>query len=218
MAKVITITDLERGNPKDPIWVLNTSAASEAEQSGEIHIGIPKQNGSKIDPLFIPQTWLPQELTLQIPRNQLLESSEFRQAINKQLLTLIDEASAQEILSQEGAEEEQSRLRELRRHIRAAGAAKTLTTSSTEITMLTGTEKETVANPGAAEAASDVAPTLTPGFTMFAERLRDMDDVNALNAIRSRRRFSRKELQHLKSNLPDKPKTQAAIKAQLSKG
>ena len=84
--------------------------------------------------------------------------------------------------------------------------------------MLTGTEKETVANPGAAEAASDVAPTLTPGFTMFAERLRDMDDVNALNAIRSRRRFSRKELQHLKSNLPDKPKTQAAIKAQLSKG
>ena len=215
--RVLSISDLEKEGPKDPIWCLNTSANSEAGQAGEIHVGIPKQNGTKIDPLFIPKTWLPQELTLQIPKAQLIDSSEFRQAINKGLITLIDASSAQVILRQEGAAEEKKRLDDLRRHIRQAGAAKTIASSGSEITMISGGEEEKVKPLGAGgEATSDDDSGLTPGFAMFAERLRDMDDVNALNAIRSRRKFSGKELRYLKSNLPDKPKTVKAITAQLT--
>ena len=216
MAKVIEISDLEGKHANEPIWVLNSSANSDAGQAGEIHIGIPKQNGTKIDPLFIPQTWLPVEVTKQIPREQLLASSEFRQSINKGLLTLIDAASAKEILAQDGAKEETVRLDELRRHIRQAGAAKTLTSSPSEITMVTGSDAEKTGQaPAGVESANGSG--LTPGFAMFAERLKEMDDINALNAIRSRRRFSRKELVHLKANLPDKPKTLKAINSQLTK-
>lgn len=217
MARVLTISELESGGPKDPIWCLNTSANSDAGQAGEIHVGIPKQNGTKIDPLFIPKTWLPQELTLQIPRAQLIDSSEFRQTINKGLITLIDAASAKAILAQEGAEEEQRRLDDLRRHIRQAGAAKTISASGSEITMISGGEEEAVDNTGEKDVTAEGDSGLSPGFAMFAERLREMDDVNALNAIRSRRKFSGKELRYLKSNLPDKPKTVKAITAQLTR-
>lgn len=217
MAKVIEISDLEGRNSNEPIWVLNTSVSSDAGQAGEIHIGIPKQNGTKIDPLFVPQTWLPIEVTKQIPREQLLASSEFRQSINKNLLALIAPESALKILEQEGAKEELTRLDELRRHIRQAGAAKTLTTSKAEVTMVAGGDIEAVADHQKAEVTSDDDSGLAPGFAMFAEKIKGMDDINALNALRSRRRFNRKELAFLKSNLPDKPKSIAAIKTLLSK-
>ena len=87
----ITIASLEEGDHTKAIWALNGSANSAARQAGEVHIGIPKRNGTKVDDLFLPMTWLPIRITDQIPRAQLLESSEFRNAVNNGLLTLISE-------------------------------------------------------------------------------------------------------------------------------
>jgi len=120
----VTIDDLEQdSNDRAPIWVLNSSAQSRAKQAGEVHIGIPKRNGTKVDDLFLPMTWLPIRITDQIPRSQLLESSEFRNAVNSRVMELISAERAAKILAEDGADEERERLEARQRQIDEAQAA-----------------------------------------------------------------------------------------------
>lgn len=219
MAKQLSLSDLERQVSTDPIFVLNTSANSDVAQAGEVLIGIPKIGGGKIDPLFIPQTWLPVEVTKQIPRAQLLASSEFRHAVSNNLITPIDEASASKITRQDGAKEERKRLEELRRHIREAGAARTISSSGATVTMV-GTpgfddDEEEGSKPEAE--AKEPKSVISPNFAMFVDKVKTLNDIQALNEIRNRKRFSRKELEYLKANLADKPKSQGAVAKQIGK-
>lgn len=211
MIKYLSISELEEGKPTDPIWAINTSSTSDVQAVGEVHISIPKINGSKIDPLHIPQTWLAIELTKVIPRAQLLAAAEFRMAIANNLIRVISAKSAEEINSQEGATEEMARLAELRKYIRSAGAARTVTAGIGDITMVGGNDD---ADPSAAKVEAKSA--LSDNFMMFADNLQLKTDIECLNAIKSRRTFSRKELQHLKKLLNDKPKTSAILEKQLN--
>jgi len=221
--KYLGIEELETGAATDPIWAINTASSSEIGVSGEVHIGIPKINGSKIDPLHIPQTWLAIELTRTIPRSQLLHASEFRTAIDNQLIQCVSAKSAASINSQEGADEERSRLAEFRRHVRAAGAARTLGKGIGEIKMVTvgngaddDADGETQVIGGGEDDEEDSPKKgLTAGFLTFAERLPSKSDIVVLNEIKSRRTFSRKEMVYLQTLLKDKPKTHAAISKQL---
>jgi hypothetical protein len=51
---------------------------------------------------------------------------------------------------------------------------------------------------------------------MFAERLVGESDISALNSIRSRGRFSKKELLHLKRVLVNHPKSVAKIQERIA--
>lgn len=204
--KYISVSDLEQGDQTQPIWALNGSADSEVGQPGEVHVGIPKINGSKIDDLHLPQTWLPTNLTDQIPRNQLLASSEFRNAVNNRVITLISPEFAKEILSQEGVAEERDRLMDMKRAVREATAARSIQQSGADVI---STSELTEA---AVEASQADPNELAPGFLMFAATLESKGDIEALNLIRARQKFTGRELDHLLSQLHDKPKTQAFIK------
>lgn len=209
-------------NPKStkPIWAINTAAESELGVVGEILISIPSQTGGSPDRLVVPQTWLPQDLTRMINRRRLLNSVEFRSAVDKNLIGLITIEDAQRILRQDGATEEQEKLRERSRQIRKAGAARTLSDTKTEITRADGVVEEDEDNHGrnktvvidqnenanmadlAAAGVDEVEPGISVQFKMWADRLALTKDVLAKNDIKSRRKFSSTELRFLQRSLP----------------
>jgi len=91
-----------------PVWVLNKSRG---RNRGVILIGCPKVRGSgDADQIRIPNTFLPTDMTTSVPRDQLLASSDFRQAVTKGLIELIDDSEAKAILSKPGASEELTKL------------------------------------------------------------------------------------------------------------
>lgn len=207
MSNYLTIRDLEGRDPNEPIWALNGSAQSEAGQAGDVHVGIPKTNGTKVDALYLPQTFLPQNLTDQIPRAQLLASSEFRNAVNTRLLILITDEYATQILNEDGASEERDRLSRLRRQVREATAARSITQGGTDIL-----NTSSLLDPAASEAAEKATtPELSQSFIMFAENLSSKNDIETLNAIRGRGRYTPAEIAHLKGFLHDKPKSLAVL-------
>ena len=208
--KYVSISELEQGDAKTPIWALNGSAESEISQPGEVHVGIPKINGTKIDDLYLPQTWLPICLTDLIPRQQLLAASEFRNAVNNNLVVLITAEFASEIQAQDGAREERARLTEHKRAIREETGARSITGSGAEIV-----SQSELMDPK--EAEPEVKDALSASFVMFANNLESKSDIEALNLIRGRGKFTGKECMYMIKNLHDKPKTVEFIKAKRKK-
>lgn len=210
MKKYLTVTEIESQDDKMPIWALNGSAHSEIGQAGDVHVGIPKVNGgTKIDALYLPQSWLPVCLTDQIPRGQLMASSEFRNAVNTKLLMPITVEYAAQINSQEGADEERMRLTQRRREVREATAARSITQSGAEIVNTT----EISERGDETEKSSE----LDAGFVMFANTLRDKSDIEIINALRGRGKINRREIKHLTKLLSEKVKTVAFLQAKLDK-
>ncbi len=210
MSKYLSVSALEQGDQKDPIWALNGAADSEINQPGEVHVGIPKINGSKIDPLYLPQSWLPVCLTDQIPRAQLLAASEFRNAVNNNLIVLITEKFARDIMESDGVDEERARLIEMKRSVREATAPRGIQESGAEVISTSDLVE-------AANAPEKEDPdALTPSFVMFANTLDAKADIDVLNLIRSRAKFSRSEMLHLVKVLHDKPKSKEFVKSRLA--
>lgn len=135
MNKFPTLQQVAEQPEHAPIWVLNNAAQSILGVAGDISMGIPKLNGSKIDALHIRMTWLPQDVTATIPRAQLLGSSEFRQALSKKLIVIISNEYAEELMADEGAAAEQRKLDEFDRLIANQGPSRTLTSGIGEIQM-----------------------------------------------------------------------------------
>jgi hypothetical protein len=226
-------------NPKStkPIWGVNTASESDLGVVGEILLAIPGPNGGTPDRLLIPQTWLPQELTRVIGRKRLLNSVEFRSAVDKKLIGLISEEDAQRLLRQDGAVEEQEKIRARARQIRQAGAARTLADSKTEVTRADGVaveedddqggrNKTVIIDPSeqanaaelAASGVEDVEPGISVQFKMWVDRLALSKDVLAKNDIKSRRKFSSAELRYLQRELPRSfTQTLTMVNATLSK-
>lgn len=213
MKKYLTVTEVEN-LPGAAIWALNGSAQSEVGQAGDVHVGIPKVNGSaKIDALYLPQTFLPFCLTEQIPRAQLLASSEFRSAVNSNLLVLITQEYAEYLLSREGVEEEKERLLQLKRQVREATAARSITASGADVVNtaeLNSKEEDE-------QAAEEKATGVSPSFSMFAQTLVSKNDIEVCNSIRGRGRINRKEANYLLKLLSDKPKTVEMLNKTLAK-
>lgn len=224
----LSISDIEEQLSSTPIYAINSSAESGVGQAGDILLGIPKINGSKIDGLRIPQTWLPVELTLQIARNQLLAASEFRQAIQSNLLILIGKDDAQRMNTQAGAKQERERIAAQQNHVRTAGGARTISDSATSITRANANDNDdddessskdydsmSVAQKAQA-GVENVEAGITPSFQMWADRLATDTDMGAVNTMRSKGRFSRLELKYLQKNLTNHPKALLKIKKVLA--
>lgn len=226
--KALSVSDLEAIGPRGSVWVLNTASSSEYELHGTIMVSVPKKNGPGDDAMKVPETWLPVDLTSQFPKDRLLESSEFRSAVEKGFLTIISEKQARAILAQDGAKDEKRRLQAAARFIREASAARSIDPKKTQILNSEGLDAD--AQPAdiygqdsdeginvaqLAQAGLDDVDGFKPSFLMFFDRLKLARDVEALNAIRTRGKFSKKELRHLRDNLKKHPKTVQAIRDRL---
>ena len=219
MKRRITLAELEQVST-GPVWALNSSSSVVGSgNGGDVHIGVPKLNGSKIDPLHVQLTWLPVDLTASIPRDQLLASSEFRKAVRDGLLTLITPEHAAEIEQQDGAEEERVRLSARKDAIRRTEAARNLTGSKVgEIKMISAFGGDTADEEEAA--AADSAPTkktsVTAAFKAGMKALVAKSDVETLNSLRVRA-MTRAQVAHAKKMFKDKPKTSAHLAKLLDK-
>ncbi len=222
--KILSISHFESEGPKalGAIWGINTADQSDIAVAGEVLLAIPKRNGTgQPDPLRMPQTWLPQELTRDIPRQRLLQSSEFRKAVSSRLIGLIDEETARRLLRQGGAVEEQQRLTAQTKHIRDAGAARTIADSNATIARADGVKDDddedrsgrnktvvidndddhTVAEL-AASGVEDFEPGITQQFKMFVDKISRTNDANAKLEIKGRRSFTKKEMAFMDRNIP----------------
>ena len=188
----LTFDQLEKSKDH-AVWVLNTADRSDADHAGEVVIGVSKINGSSTpDLVIVPQTWIPCCVTDYVPKKQLLASSEFRKAVAKNLIKLITSEKAEQLMQEEGAKEERKRLADINRTIRASTAAKEITNTSIEV------------GGGSNEEVTDEEKEirkLNPQFVLFANSIRDKDDMSCLNLIRSRGKLKIAEINHLMKSL-----------------
>lgn len=234
--KGISLSDLDE-TQRGPLWVINTAAQSKWELLGDVLVTVPNGNGRNPDKLQVKQTWLPVDVAQLIPRERLLASTEFRSAVIEGLITVIDRSDAERLLRQEGAHEERLRMTQMEQHVRKQGSARSILDSKVEITRTDGVTddddspveifggedmvSENLAH--ATKAGIEVDDDgLMPSFKMFANKLAHESDINALNAIKARGKFSRRELKYLARTLEKHPKTlvqvQARIQRSLEKG
>jgi hypothetical protein len=222
----ISIQQLEESD-KGSIWLLNTALRSQFELEGEILINIPNAQG-KPDMMKIPQSWLPYEATAKFPKKRILESVEFRSAVNNGLVSLISEQEAMRISKEDGAREERARIKATADHVKAAGAPRKISDANVDIVnpnelnkgnsvpvkMHGDFEQQTVAQQIKAGAQAN-ADGLKPNFVAFFDKINRLDDVSALNALKSKGRFARRELRWMRDNLLNHPKTVKAIRSRL---
>jgi hypothetical protein len=221
--KLLSIQHFENEGAKSlgAIWGINT-AMETLKVQGEVLIAIPRPQGQggTPDELRIQQTWLPQELTKNIPRRRLLSSTEFRRAVNGGLIGLISEEQAMKMLGQSGAREEQQRLEAVTAHIKKAGSARTIADSKADVSRADGSKDDddddtstrtTIVDDSeksvaelAANGVEDVEKGISPSFKMWVDRLSTGKDLAAKNEIKGRRSFSNAELGFMSRNLPRK--------------
>ena len=73
------------------------------------NLGVLRRNGVGSDPLRIPKTFIPIDLTLQVPRTQIMESADFRRTVGGGLVKIVTPEYAELILNTEEGRAEQER-------------------------------------------------------------------------------------------------------------
>ena len=104
-----TIAQLTKSD-SESIFALNTSIqVSKHKRSTNVSFEINYNN--QIRSILVQDSWIPQDLTNQAPKSIILESPDFRAAINKGLIELVSDADALKILETEDAQIEAQRLK-----------------------------------------------------------------------------------------------------------
>ncbi len=219
--------DAEGLKNNKPIWGLNSVAESDLRAVGEIHLSIKQSNGNgSPDPLYMPVTWLPRELTATITRRRLLESSEFRRACHNGLITLISKEDAMRMLEQPGARAEQKRLDAEKSHVTQVGAARTISKKLVSVTKTETNGEEEDEDDGLNKTrvydfededdertidsakmkigatVDEYQPGISQSFKMWVDRQNaDNNDAQTRTLLKGRQKFSLRELRFLSRTL-----------------
>lgn len=222
----ISLSELDE-NTRGPLWVVNTADKSKWKLRGDVSISVPSLHGNKDDGVVIKHSWLPVDVAQYIPRDRLLQATQFRRAVIEGLITVISRDDAERLLSQDGAFEERLRIDQRELDVRETAKPRKISDSNVEMTvtgMKDDDEEPTVEMFGeesvAAQAKRGVEADddgLMPSFKMFADRLVDESDASVINALRARGRFTRRELRYLAKTLNNHPKALKQINARLQK-
>lgn len=144
------IIDQEKG----PIWVRNT-ASEIVSPGGDIYISVSISGTARV--VTVPSTWVPINITNQVPRKALTESPYFMEALTKGLVRAISETEAAKILARDGAQEEIERLAERARSVKEAVTVKTLNKNVTVVNSNIDEEDEAVATAAASKLKKGVS-------------------------------------------------------------
>ena len=107
----MSMTEISHPDYHGPIFVLNKSTG---KLRGTVVFNVTDQASSQAVPVGVADTFLAINLLDKVMKKQLTESLDFRQAISRGLLRLIDETEANEINSRAGARQEFARLQKRR--------------------------------------------------------------------------------------------------------
>ncbi len=116
--KKLSFSDLEADPDKGPVWVFNGTQNENNDQRRQLMLVVPSLQGNTSNTVIIPRTFIPINLTEQVSKKQLVQSSDFRRAVASGLLILTEEESANSILQRKGAIVESERLRKEARKAR----------------------------------------------------------------------------------------------------
>lgn len=229
--KFTTLEELE-AQEKGPVWVLNNTRDA---LEGKVIVSIPKKNGNGADILRVPRTFLPIELTQQVPRSQLLESAEFRKTIGQKLLKLVTSEYAAVLLSTEEAKDESERIRnednKARALLKKAGVVEGENSSGVGeddeeeyFEVANGTEKKkgkraAVSKSSAKEETAATAKKSGPSMkvqSIVAAASRDEKTETQIIAQLKNTRLKNADLSYLSKQYTDKPKIMKFLKAVLA--
>lgn len=205
----LTMQELEN-KTKGSLYVINnTGNVERLGVSGVLIIAIPRLSGNG-NPIImrVPQTWLPIDLTLQVPYNHLISTSEFRNAVMQGYIIPISDEYAEYLLSKKGAQQERERLEEEDKKAAHAGPSRFMTSS----------EDSRVIDVNAGQTDVHIEEDgFAPSFIAKVNRWSAMEDIAVMNEIRSSGKFTRKQLRYIVEHLPTQLETKARIEAVLRK-
>lgn len=112
--KYTTLEDIEK-NSKGPLYVINATS----NPNGRLTFSIPKASGQGHDPVRIPKTFIPIDISLDATRKRIIDSSEFRTTVAKGLLKLPTREYAELLLNSEEGQEELRRVENERAQLNA---------------------------------------------------------------------------------------------------
>lgn len=157
-----------------PWYCLNKSAG---KLRGNVTFNVSEPHTGNPVPVQIPDTFLAIDLLEKATKQQLSDSADFRQALDRRLLVLVDEDEALEINSRAGANTERRRLQR-RRETSAAmqSASYGGVSGATALVDETGEEAEATAN----ELAG-----IHPRLWGVAEKVREEGEIGVINSLRA---------------------------------
>lgn len=226
--KYTTIEELEKSD-KGPIWVLNNTRDA---LEGKVVVSIPKKNGNGSDVLRVARSFIPFDLTMQVGRAQILDSSDFRQTVGKKLLKLITPEYAAVLLNTEEAKEEQTRLKndenKAKMALKKAGIVEEVSTGvgeddDEEYFEVATTEKGKKAaakkveqKVKAKEDGTKRSPSIKVQNLVAAASRDEHSDAQILGAIKRLSNLKKVDLSFLSKQYSDKPKIIKHLKAVLA--
>lgn len=227
--KTVSLSELRNYSPTQSVWLLNTTASCPSmrrnidpetgkwkQERADVMITVNSTIPNERDTLIVRQSFLPMDATEYVTLHDLLNCRSFLKALREGLITVIDEASAEELFRTPGADRERRRLRETEEKLRNISAARGIT--HTEAINVSNPSENTSSQPFSeirtitpleAREEDDLDPT----FVGNAYRWQSMDGEDVLNEIRVYRRFTVKEAKYLLKHLD--PKRHAAVLAKL---
>ncbi len=185
---VMSLTEAQRSAPGDALWVLNNTVYNDLLENNpkpgdksNVIFSMRSNNGEvHTVPVFV--SWVPTCLSEIVPKDTLLRSQNFMRAVNLGKLVIIDEQSAQKILSIPGALQEQERVRRLDINSATGDALGAIGETADTAVKVEGTEV----------AAQE--PTVNPTVISYLELMETGTGMEALNSLRSLGKLSNEEL------------------------
>ena len=104
----LTLTDLGRQEQNTPIWVMNET---KGDRRGIVIFSVGGGGSGRETSVTIHATFAPTCLTDQVARSRLLDSPEFKLAVSRDMLRLISEEYAQELLADDATRAEYDKVR-----------------------------------------------------------------------------------------------------------
>jgi hypothetical protein len=207
------LEEMERG----PIWVLNTSK-QKFNMMADVFISIPGENGSTATSAMVPATWLPINLTDRFSRRALLRSTNFAEALQNGLMSVIGDEDARKILAGRDVASERARLAAREQAIETATRVKGLGKNVTIVNPNDDTAEEQpnpqpvivqsnspVRTIALTEDDQDVedgfaSEELSPQFQSLVLNLNTLDEATAVNRIKQAADVSLAEATYLRDN------------------
>lgn len=161
--KILSLADVEKLPSHEPIYVVN--ATKDAQRSNLV-ITIPNESGSRDEILTVLATWLPLCATDYVRKELLLRASNFRRAVAIGRLEIISKESAEELLSQPGAIEEDARVKELMADSMSIGTSMKEDSSQVEV-------------------LNHETSNIRPSIVQLTDLLPTVTEIEAINTLRS---------------------------------
>lgn len=174
----LSIAQVERSEEPD-VWCLNTS---HGDTHGEIMFQCQGRGNNTIS-VMVPMTFVAINLTDQIAKTYLLDSENFRRAVSRGGITLIDSAMAEKINATSGASEEIARVKSMAVNVGVLESIDTITGSRTKLAKSDNDTKPNVRQ-RTASASAAVEKVSAKVQAIMIDDQSEMSKINRLRTIR----------------------------------